>query len=140
MQGPTPSAPLRGCAGLPCGMQAPLVRPAGTLESSGSEVAVCRQVCPTECGILVFPIRDRTHVSCIGKQVITNGPQEVPKYTDLQCTVQRILKPPPGSRHRTFSSPKKPFCIPSEPLFLPMATPLLTLLAIDWFDLFFKFI
>lgn len=52
----TPSpAPLRGCAGLPCGMQAPLVR-RRTLESLACSAVVCAWL-PHTMWDLGFPIR-----------------------------------------------------------------------------------
>lgn len=85
----------------------PLSCTAGTLESSGSEVAVYALSCPTECGILVSQSGIELTSPILESRFVTNGPPgKSPKYTDLQCTVQRILNPPPGSRHRTFSSPR----------------------------------
>ena len=106
--GLTRSLPLFcGCAGLLCGMPRRLLSCAAwSPESSGSVVAVGLS-CPSECGILVSQSGVELTSPASESRFLTTGPPgKSPKYTNLKYTVQWILKSPPGSRYRTFSSPR----------------------------------
>ena len=106
------------------------------LWSTGSVVVVHRLNCSAACG--VFPIRDRTHVSCMGRRILnhwttrealrsSSGPKVKRAGNDssfLHANLFLALKCPSGSRYSPCANPCPGTCLSlSTPSYCPSSLP-----------------